>query len=376
MGEERKIVKYELEDLLRAVIKHNASDLHIKAESPPIVRLEGELVPIGDKPLSVEDCENLIFSILDEKKKENLFQGKELDFAYSISGGRFRVNVFLQGGIVSAAFRQLYLKIPSVEELNLPPVIKTMAEYNNGLILVTGPAGCGKSTTLASIIEHINQTRKVHIITLEDPIEFVHKGNLSIITQREIGRDTISFSEGLRQSLRQDPNVILIGEMRDPETIMTAVIAAETGHLVLSTLHTPNAVQAIDRIIDIFSGDQQKQFRLLLANTLRGIISQKLLPRTDIAGRIPAVEVMIVSPTIRSLILESKTNEIYQYIAQGSIYGMITFTDSLKMLYDRGYITKEEALYYADQPTELRLNIEGHTTKTVAEGEDSLIDWI
>lgn len=376
MDKSSRSLNYELGDLLKTVVKRNASDLHLKVESPPTLRLDGELVPIGEEPLGAEDCENLILNILDENQKNALREGREIDLAYSIPEGRFRVNIFLQRRMISAAFRQLYLKIPAMEELNLPPVLKKMAEYNNGLILVTGPAGCGKSTTLASIIDYINQRKKVHIITLEDPIEFIYKDNLSMITQREIGSDSSSFAQGLRQALRQDPNVILIGEMRDPETIMTAVIAAETGHLVLSTLHTPNAVQAIDRIIDVFSGEQQKQFRLLLSNTLRGIISQKLLAGRDIPARIPAVEVMVVTPTISSLILEGLTNDIYQYIVQGELDGMITFTDSLKILYDKGYISKEEALYHADRPNELRLKIEGHSTRTEPEGEDSLIDWI
>lgn len=367
---------FELDDLLQVMIKHEASDLHIKAGAPPTVRLEGELIPVGSQILTDKDCKNLILSAMSPALRKKLAQKQEVDFAYAIPEARFRVNAFLQKQSISAAFRLLWTDIPTIEELHLPPVLKKLCDYNNGLILVTGPAGCGKSTTLASMINYLNENKKLHIITIEDPIEFIHSDKMSIITQREIGTDTESFPVALKQALRQDPNVILIGEMRDPETIMTAVIAAETGHLVLSTLHTPNTIQAINRIIDVFSGDTQKQFRLLLANTLRGVVSQRLLNRADETGRIPAVEVMVVTHTISSLILEEKTNEIYQMMTQGDIEGMQTFTQHLTKLYEEGLITREEAMFHADQPTEFRLAIEGHTTGTSTMGEDNLMSWL
>jgi twitching motility protein PilT len=227
------------------------------------------------------------------------------------------------------------------------------------------------------MVDYINTNRKMHVITVEDPIEFYHKDKLSLITQREVGTDTSSFADALRQALRQDPNVIMVGEMRDPETIMTAVVAAETGHLVLSTLHTPNTVQAVDRIIDTFSGELQRQFRLLLSNSLKGVVSQRLLTRADEKGRVPATEVMVVTPTISSLILEGKTEEIYPYLQQGASDGMQTFTQSLLRLYEAGLINKEEALFHADQPTEFRLGSEGHSTATASTmADDTLMNWL
>jgi twitching motility protein PilT len=370
-------IKFDLDDLLQVMLKHEASDLHIKAGAPPTVRLDGELLPVGNQVLTERDCRRLILPILNHIQRKSLAQCREVDLAHTTQNGRFRVNAFLQKGTVSAAFRLLKLQIPSMEEINLPSQIKKLANLNHGLILVTGPAGSGKSTTLAAIIDYINTHRKLHIVTIEDPIEFMHTDKLSLVTQREIGLDTTSFTEALKQALRQDPNVVLIGEMRDPETIMTAVIAAETGHLVLSTLHTPNTIQAVDRIVDVFSGDQQKQFRFLLANNLRGVISQRLLNRKDESGRIPAVEVMMVTPTVASLILEGKTNEIYPHMVQGGTEGMQTFTASLTKLFEAGLITKEEALYHAEQPTEFRLGIEGHTTgATSAIQDESLMSWL
>jgi twitching motility protein PilT len=368
---------FELNDLLQVMIKHQASDLHLKVGAPPTVRLDGELIPVGDQVLTENDCKRLILGNISKHQRRKLYERKELDFAYSIPNARFRINAFMTRGTVSAALRMLRQEMPSIEQLGLPPVLQKLASYNNGLILITGPAGSGKSTTLASMIDYINTTKKMHVITVEDPIEFVHTDKLSIITQREIGADTTSFPDAIKQALRQDPNVVLIGEMRDPETIMTAVQAAETGHLVLSTLHTPNTVQAIDRIIDVFSGETQNQFRLLLANTLRGVVSQRLLTRADEQGRVPAVEVLVVTSTISSCILDGKTNEIYQYLQQGASEGMQTFTASLTKLYEAGLITKEEALYHADQPTEFRLGVEGHSTGGAAYAEgDTLMNWL
>jgi twitching motility protein PilT len=370
-------VKYVLDDLLSVMIKHKASDLHLKTGAPPTVRLDGELVPIGSELLTDDDCKKLILSSMTPPYRKLLASRQEVDYAYSTRDSRFRVNAFLQKQSISAAFRLLWSEIPSIEQLNLPVVLKELCSHNHGLILVTGPAGSGKSTTLASMINYINQTQKKHVVTVEDPIEFIHRDNLSIITQREVGSDTESFGIALKQSLRQDPNVILIGEMRDPETIMTAAIAAETGHLVMSTLHTINTIQAVSRIIDVFSGDVQNQFRMLLASTLRGIISQRLLTRTDGKGRIPAVEVLVATPTVTSLILEERTGEIYDLIKHGEISGMQTFTKSLLNLYQRGLINKEDALYHADHPTEFRMAIEGHTSGAIsAEDDESLMSWV
>ncbi|MCL5037414.1 MAG: PilT/PilU family type 4a pilus ATPase [Chloroflexi bacterium] len=369
-------LEFDLNDLLRVMIKHGASDLHIKEGTPPTVRLDGELVPVGEKILSADDCKQLIFTLLSIEKRRLLMNGHELDLAYALPEARFRVNTFLTRGTVSAAFRMLVQDIPNFEELNLPKVLERLASYPNGLVLVTGPAGAGKSTTLASMINYINNTRKLHIITIEDPIEFTHVDKLSIVTQREIGNDSESFPKALKMALREDPNVILIGEMRDPETIMTAIQAAETGHLVLSTLHTTNTVQAIDRILETFKGDAQKQIQVLLASTLRGIVSQRLLTRADGEGRVPAVEVLLSSPTVASLIQTGETSEIYQYLVQGVSEGMQTFTTSLTRLYQAGLITKEEALFHADQPTEFRLTVEGHTAGGTNISEDSLMSWL
>lgn len=367
---------FELDDLLQVMIKHDASDLHIKSGSPPTVRMDGELIPVGSQILSDYDCKLLILSCMTPFQRRQLGRKREVDFAYAIPDARFRVNAFLQKQSVSASYRLLRTDIPTVEEMNLPPMLKKLCEHNHGLILITGPAGSGKSTTLATMINYINETKKQHIVTIEDPIEFIHTDKSSIITQREVGTDTESFAVALKQSLRQDPNVILIGEMRDPETIMTAAIAAETGHLVLSTLHTPNTIQAINRIIDVFTGDVQKQFRLLLSNVLRGIVSQRLLMRADDQGRIPAVEVLVVTPTVSSLILDEKTNDIYTHMVQGRTEGMQTFTQSLMDLYEKGLVSKEEAMYHADQPTEFRLSIEGHTTGTAAIQDENLMSWL
>lgn len=368
---------FELNDLLQVMIKHQASDLHLKVGTPPTVRLDGELIPVGNQVLSPEDARSLILSGMTPAQRRQLATRREVDFAYANAAARFRVNAFQERGNLSAAFRMLRTEMPTLEDLGLPAVLKTMSSLNNGLILVTGPAGSGKSTTLAAMVDYINTNRKMHVITVEDPIEFYHKDKLSLITQREVGTDTSSFADALRQALRQDPNVIMVGEMRDPETIMTAVVAAETGHLVLSTLHTPNTVQAVDRIIDTFSGELQRQFRLLLSNSLKGVVSQRLLTRADEKGRVPATEVMVVTPTISSLILEGKTEEIYPYIQQGASDGMQTFTQSLLRLYEAGLINKEEALFHADQPTEFRLGSEGHSTATASTmADDTLMNWL
>lgn len=345
---------FELADLLQVMMKHNASDLHLKVGAPPTVRLDGELIPVGSQLLTERDCKRLIYTSISKAQKRHLLTRKELEYAYNVPGARFRINAFIQRGSVSAAFRLLRTEMPTIEQLGLPPVLKKLVSFNSGLVLVTGPAGSGKSTTLAALIDHINTHKKMHIITIEDPVEFVHKDNLSLITQREIGADAVDFKTALRHSLRQDPNVIMVSELRDPESIMTAVIAAENGHLVLSSLSTPNTVQAVERLIDVFSGDQQRQFRTLLAGTLRGVVSQRLLTRADEQGRVAAVEVLVASPAISNLILEGKTGEIYNHLVQGAGEGMQTFSAALNRLYEAGLITKEEAMNSTDQPMEYR----------------------
>lgn len=348
-------LRFGIDDLLRVVINYNASDLHLKAGAPPTVRLNGDLVPIGDHSLSEADAHYLVLASLPAKKRSRLARLQEIDHAYVSNGVRFRMNAFLERGRLSAAYRMISTNIPNFESLGLPSVLARLANLHNGLILVTGPAGSGKSTTLAAVIDWINRNRRAHIVTIEDPIEYYHRDIHSFISQREIGSDTSSFPEALRQALRQDPNVIMVGEMRDIETILTAVTAAETGHLVLSTLHTPNTVQSIDRILDTFSGDQQKQIRMLLASCLRGVVSQKLLQRVDGKGRIPAVEVLVCTSTVQSLILEGNTKEIYPFIQQGGNEGMQTFTVALTRLLEQGLVTREEAMFHADQTTELTL---------------------
>lgn len=348
-------LSFLLDDLLRTVIKNRASDLHIKPFAPPTVRLEGKLVPIGDRPLTPEESQFLVLSALPPRKRVPLSHLREVDHAHSAFGVRFRLNAFLERGHLSAAFRMINSSVPRFHELGLPPVLERLASLQDGLVLITGPAGSGKSTTLASVVDWINDNRRTHIVTIEDPIEFHHQDRTAYISQREVGTDTTSFMEALKQALRQDPNVIMLGEMRDAETIMTAVTAAETGHLVISTLHTPNTVQAIDRVVDSFSGQTQKQVRMLLASCLRGVVSQKLLNRADGKGRIPAIEVLINTSTIASHILDGQTHEIYQYIQRGESEGMQTFTQSLISLLDRGLITYQDAAQVADRKTELRL---------------------
>ena len=348
-------MNFSLDDLLRTVIKNRASDLHIKPNSPPTVRLEGELLPIGEKKLTPEECRYLVLSALPPRKREPLGELKEVDHAHVCFGVRFRMNAFLERGHFTAAFRMVNSDVPSFQELGLPAVLARLASLQDGLVLITGPAGSGKSTTLAAVVDWINDNRRCHVVTIEDPIEYHHSDKTAYITQREVGTDTVSFVEALKQALRQDPNVIMLGEMRDRETIMTAVTAAETGHLVLSTLHTPNTVQAIDRIVDSFEGQVQKQVRQLLSGCLRGIVSQKLLNRQDGRGRIPAVEVLVNTSTISSHILDGQTQEIYQYLQRGASEGMQTFTQSLVGLLDRRLVSYQDAAQVAERKTELRL---------------------
>lgn len=333
----------DMKELLIVLEKKKASDLYIVAESPPVFRIAGHLVSSGFDFLTSEKAKELIYQLLTDDLKAEFEAERELDFSVNLPGiARFRVNVHFQKGSVAAAFRTVPIEIPSREELLLPPIIEELADEQHGLVLLTGPTGCGKSTTLAVMIDYINRTRDSHIITIEDPIEFVHLHNRSTIEQREVGIDTKSFHEALKRSLRQDPNVILVGEMRDLETISTAITAAETGHLIFSTLHTNDSVQAIDRIIDVFPPYQQEQIRLQLSLTLKGILAQRLLTRVDGKGRVVAIEILKVTPAISNIIRKGKTHEIYSMMEIGSEKGMKTMPAALKELFEKGLVAYED----------------------------------
>lgn len=331
-----------INDILAAATQVGASDVHLTVGLPPVFRRHGKLeVQAGWPPLTAATIDMLVQQILGPRWEE-FVQRKELDLAYSVPGlGRFRVNAFHQRGSAGAAIRLVGSAIRSLEELGLPPVVGELADQPHGLILVTGPTGSGKSTTLAAMIDRINERRSCHIITLEDPIEYLHHHKKSIVNQREIGSDSPSFASALRAALRQDPDVILVGEMRDLETVATAITAAETGHLVLATLHTGSAVQSIDRIIDVFPPHQQAQIRIQLADTLAGVITQQLLTRADGRGRVAAVEILIATPAVRNLIREGKTHQIVSLMQTGGRFGMQTMEMALKQLESRGIISPE-----------------------------------
>ena len=352
-----------IDELLKAAVAKKASDLHLKVGSNPIARVDGNLEPLDPNlKLSQEDVVSIAFSIMNNPQKQRFKERAELDLAYSAPGlGRFRVNVYQQRGTVNLVFRAVPTKILTIQELHLPAVIEKMAAETRGLILVTGTTGSGKSTTLASIIDQINRTRTENVITIEDPIEFLHRDRKCLVSQREIGADTESFSVALRSALRQDPDVILVGEMRDFETISTALVAAETGHLVLSTLHTVDATETVNRIISVFPPYQQKQIRLQLAGILKGVISQRLVPRADGQGRVPAVEVMVATQTIKESIIDpEKTRRIHDVIAAGtSQYGMQTFDQSLAVLCREKLISQEEALRWCSNPDDFALKMKG-----------------
>lgn len=353
----------DIKRILSLAMQRGASDVHLKVGLPPILRIHGKLVPVtGEKRLMPEDTKELAFSIMMGRHKEKFRVANEVDLAYGVSGlGRFRVNIFSQRDSIGMVLRTISVNPPTVAELNLPPVIEKIAMEPRGLVLVTGTTGSGKSTTLAAMVNHINNNRNCHIITIEDPIEFLHRDKKAIINQREVGQDTQSFATALRVALRQDPDVILVGEMRDFETIETAILAAETGHLVLSTLHTLDAQETVNRIVAVFPFQQQKQIRLQLATILKGVISQRLVSRADGQGRLPAVEVMLSTARIRECIAEEvKTREIHDAIAQGhTTYGMQTFDQSLMGLFRKGMITYEEALRNATNPDDFALKVSG-----------------
>ncbi|WP_050727411.1 type IV pilus twitching motility protein PilT [Vulgatibacter incomptus] len=353
----------ELNEILTVALRGGASDIHLKSGLPPIFRVDGRLMPVKDaRRLPPEEIARMAFSIMNEYQRERFKQTNECDLAYGVPGlGRFRVNVFQQRGTVGVVFRVIPFRIQSIEQLMLPPILGKIALEPRGLILVTGTTGSGKSTTLAAMIDHINNVESDHIMTIEDPIEFLLRDKNSIINQREVGVDTISFGQALKSALRQDPDVILVGEMRDLETIETSLTASETGHLVMSTLHTVDATETINRIISVFPPYQQKQVRLQLASVLRAVISQRLVPRADGKGRVAAVEVMICTARVRELIEDKdRTKEIADAIAQGHLsYGMQTFDQSLMSLLKAKLITYEEALRQATNPDDFALRLSG-----------------
>lgn len=339
-----EIVLITLSELLEITVRENASDLHLTVGIYPTIRVNGELKKLGDKKLTASHTENYVKEILGDKY--HLYEETgEIDTSLSLSGiGRFRVNAYKQRGSHAVAIRAVALKVPTLNELKMPSVVKELTKRKRGLVLVTGPTGSGKSTTLAAMINEINSTRAAHIITLEDPIEYLHKHNKSIINQREIGKDTRSYKAALRSALREDPDVILIGEMRDLETISIAVTAAETGHLVLSTLHTIGAAKTIDRIIDVFPPHQQEQIKIQLSAVLQGIISQQLIPKADGKGRIAAMEIMVMNSAIQNLIREGKTHQIQSSIQTGMKYGMKTMDMNLVELYKQGLVSYEDII--------------------------------
>ncbi|WP_139904438.1 type IV pilus twitching motility protein PilT [Clostridium thermarum] len=334
-------------ELLEMTLNAGASDLHLTVGVPPIMRINGKLTSIQEKSLTPEDTAAYARAVLEDRYDEYNKQG-EIDTSYSISGtGRFRVNVFKQRGSDALAIRVVGLKIPTLADLGFPNVIRDLTTRQRGLVLVTGPTGSGKSTTLAAMINEINTTRSAHIITLEDPVEYLHRHNKSVINQREIGKDSSSYQRALKSILREDPDVILVGEMRDLETISIAITAAETGHLVLSTLHTIGAAKTIDRIVDVFPPYQQQQVKIQLASVLQGIVSQQLLPRSDGEGRVAALEIMIITSAIQNLIREGKTHQIESSVQTGSKHGMKTMDMAITELYKKKLISAETALTYS-----------------------------
>lgn len=366
---------FELDDLLQVMIKHQASDLHLKNGAPPTVRLEGELIPIGSEILSAASCKYLIMSGVPRNMRRSLLEKKELDFSYSIPDARFRVHVFLQRGTVSASYRMIKTVIPSIESLSLPPITKTFAELQSGLVLVTGASGCGKSTTLASIVDYVNTNSKYNIITIEDPIEYLHADKMSLIAQREIGEDALSYLSAMKSALREDPNVIMLGEICDADTLAAAITAAETGHLVLSACYSPNVIQTITRLVDFFPLEMQPQMRSRLASVLKGVLSQRLINRVDGDGRIPAAEALLVTPSISSLIASNKIDDIYPLMVEGSAEGMVTFSQSLTNLYESGIISKEDAIRYAERRSEIKIAEESPEPQASVQ-DDVMMSWL
>jgi twitching motility protein PilT len=346
---------FDFADVLMQVMQRNASDLHLTAGSPPMIRHHGQLHALDYPALTPQMTREVVYSILTNDQRQRLETDWQIDLAYSIPGkARFRVNVYFQRASLSAAFRLIPSEMPKLRDLGLPPVLQEFTKKPRGFVLVTGPTGSGKSTTLAAMLDQINDTRKEHILTIEDPIEFLHKHKKCIVNQRELGADAQSFALGLKAALRQDPDVILVGEMRDLETISTALTAAETGHLVFATLHTQDTAQTVDRIVDVFPPDQQQQVRVQLSVSLQGIVTQQLLPTADGQGRTVAVEVLVPTPAVRNLIREGKTHQIYSTLQTGNQFGMQTMDSALAQLVREQKITRELAEARSSTPEELR----------------------
>jgi twitching motility protein PilT len=356
-------IKINLHQLLKAMIEKGASDMHITTGTPPLLRVDGNVVPLKLPPLGPVETKQICFSVLTEEQKAHFEKTNELDLSFGVKGlSRFRANIYMQRGAVAGAFRTIPFKILSFDELGLPPIVTELANKPSGLVLVTGPTGSGKSTTLASIIDKINSEQRLHIITVEDPIEYLHPHKLCVVNQREVGTDTEGFKQALKYILRQDPDVVLVGEMRDLETIEAALTISETGHLVFATLHTNSAISSINRIIDVFPPHQQQQIRSKLSFVLQGVITQQLIARYNAPGRALALEVMVPNAAIRNLIREDKVQQIYSQMQMGQDkYGMQTLNQSLFSLYQRRLISSEEALGRSVEPDELRMMMEGRT---------------
>jgi twitching motility protein PilT len=346
--------------LLQRAVQKDASDVHLKMGSQPFFRVDGEILPTGGEPIQREDMDEILDILLSEEQRRVFMKRGEIDLAFTEKGvGRFRVNIFRQRGTISCVMRRIKTKILSFEQLNLPLQTVRFAQYNRGLVLITGTTGSGKSTTLASLVDYINDNRRCHVVTIEDPIEYVHSDRKAVINQREITIDTQDFASALRAVMRQDPDVIMVGEMRDIETFMAAVSAAETGHLVFSTLHTTNVMQTVDRIIDLFPSNQHDQVRSQLSLNLRAIMCMRLLPRADGVGRVPACEILFNTPAVRKLIKENRISQLEVAIQQGREEGMQSFNDSLYDFIRRGLITLEVGLDISDNPEELQMLLQG-----------------
>src|ERR1700677_2357388 len=357
-------LKVNLHQLLKTMIEKGASDMHITTGTPPLLRIDGSIVPLKLPALGPVETKALCFTVLTEEQRAHFEKHNELDLSFGVKGlSRFRANIYMQRGAVGGAFRTIPFKILSFDELGLPAIVSELANKPSGLVLVTGPTGSGKSTTLAAIIDKINAEQRLHILTIEDPIEYLHGHKLSVINQREVGSDTEGFKSALKYVLRQDPDVVLVGEMRDLETIEAALSISETGHLVFATLHTNSAVSTINRVIDVFPPHQQAQIRSKLSFVLQGVVSQQLIPRHNAPGRVMALEVLIPNAAVRNLIREDKVHQIYSQMQVGQDkYGMVTLNQSLFSLYQRRFISQEEALNRSLEPDELRMMLEGRTT--------------
>lgn len=346
---------FNIDDLLKMAVERHASDLHITVGRPPVIRIEGELVDLDFEPLDGDLAKSLIYSLLTHQQRDIFEDDFELDFAYENTKiGRFRVNLYKQKGYMGAALRIIPSKIPSIEELGLPNIISELATLPSGLVILAGPSGCGKSTTLACMIDIINTNRKCHIVTIEDPIEFLHKHKNSIVTQREVGNDTKSFSDALKHVLRQNPDVILVGEIRDTESMEMVITSAETGHLVLATLHTQDAAQTVDRIVDLFNPHQQQQIRTQLSGSLKAVIAQQLLPKADGSGLIPALEILITTSGVKNLIRKGETHQLYSIMQTGKLNGMQTMNQCLRDLVINNQTTKSTAMAYSPNVDELK----------------------